>query len=61
VTLKTGVIMSCCLNYRTVVMQHIDTIIIDIQLQINVVLIVVKNSPPSVLIQLLSQTCTGGR
>jgi len=43
-------------------MQHIDTIIIDIQLQINVVLIVVKNNPPSrVLIQLLSQTCTGGR
>lgn len=41
-------------------MQHIDDIIIDIQLQINGVLMVVKNNPPSrVLIQLLSQTCTG--
>ena len=40
-------------------MQHIDTIIIDIQLQINGVLMVVKNNPPSRVIQLLSQTCTG--
>lgn len=41
-------------------MQHIDTIIIDIQPQINGVLMVVKNNPPSrVLIHLLSKTCTG--
>jgi len=57
--LKKAFFSSCYLNYRTMVMQHIDTIIIDIQLQINVILIVVKNNPPSMLIQLLSQTCTG--